>query len=302
MISNNTITIILIIAIVAIVFYIYFQRNKSRKDSHKNPGNYQNFDTLNNDSDAKIMKKSVKKSTKKLLKKSNQNNQKKKVRFDKTVKYNIYKQQSPEISSHNSPFDVDTILNSIYSDQSDISEDSNCSEISELSETSNHSELSDTNNNLCCNIIPSNLEDDTNNYWDSSFGLPLATDEEKNKFAKQIKKNHKNYEKALGNFTKHKTDDNIIIKTDTTIEMFKSPYTSDEDETELQRKPRTVKDIYDNKVAGPKAKPKKIKYKTANMVMYENENEMNGGFIKGTNIHGFDGNAGFKSADICDEF
>ena len=148
------------------------------------------------------------------------------------------------------------------------------------------------------NVCPSNLvQTDPEAMWDASFGLPLMNKEDKKKFVSKMQKNHKDFQKSLGQFTQYQTDNRTLIKTDITIDPFKPQHQS------KSLKGRTVKDIYDQQVAGPKAKPKRIKSRTATTVIYENEAEMNGGKIKGTNLCGFDGtNDGFKSAEFGNEF
>src|SRR5277367_150470 len=99
-----------------------------------------------------------------------------------------------------------------------------------------------------------------------------------------MQQNHKKYEKSVSEFAKYQTDRSTLIQTDTTINPFKPDHRSD------QLKGKTVKEIYDTQVAGPRAKPKKIKKKTTNGTTYVDESELNGGAISGTeNLHGFDG-------------
>lgn len=138
------------------------------------------------------------------------------------------------------------------------------------------------------NILPSNLELDPEETWDASFGLPLMSKEEKKNYFARMQKNHKKYEKSMGEFGQYQMDRSTVIQTDTTINPFKPDHRSD------TLKGRRIKDIYDEQVSGPKAKPKKVLKKNKNMTVYENESEMNGGIIEGTNMYGFDG--------ICDDY
>nr|AEX62657.1 hypothetical protein mv_L452 [Moumouvirus Monve] len=243
--------------------------------------------------------KTKKKSSKKNCKK---NKTKKRVRFNDNVEYNIYSNRSRSSDALSSPFltsnqhpkldecyisnnrspneiDVDSILSQVSSD---------CSSIS----GSIDSESIQSENN---HVVPSNLSDDAENIWHSSFGKPLLTQQEKNKFTQKIQKDHKNYEKCLGQFVKYQTDDSTVIKTDTTIDPFKKP-------NDPNLKNMTIKDIYDKQVCGPKAKPRTIKNTINNTVIYDDESELNGGFIKGTNLQGFDGTSDFKSAAFDNEF
>jgi len=150
-----------------------------------------------------------------------------------------------------------------------------------------------------CRVVPSNMDTkDPEETWFSSFGLPLMSAQEKESFTKKMKKNHDNYQKSMGEFTKYQMDDSTVIKTDITIDPFKPEKRNNKS---LQGK--AIKDIYDQQVAGPRARPKIIKKKTDTCTIYENESELNGGKIKGTNLCGFDGiSDSYKSAAFGNEF
>ena len=156
-----------------------------------------------------------------------------------------------------------------------------------------------TNSSTDSNVKPSNLEDN-NSDWDAGFGLPLMSKQEKTKFAEKIRQEHDDYTKSLGKFTKYKTDNSTIIKTDVTIDPFKPPKPNRYN----PQQGRSIKDIYDEQVAGPKAIQKKIIGKTSSGPIYENEDEMNGGQIKGSKtLFGYDcANDKFKNAVFGDEF
>lgn len=199
----------------------------------------------------------------------------KKVRFNDKIKYRAYK--TPKYSSQNaSQIDVDDIVSSIQKS------DSSCS-----------NELIETND-----IQPSNNDaTDPEATWDASFGTKLISDQEKKKFFNKIHENHQNYQKSLGQFTQYQTDDSTLIKTDITIDPFKPEHRSN------TLKGKTVKEIYDEQVAGPNVIPKKIKNVSSSSIVYENENVMNGGRIKGTNLHGYDSiHDGYKTAAFGDDF
>lgn len=121
------------------------------------------------------------------------------------------------------------------------------------------------------NVNPCN-DSESDDRWDKDIGNPLMTDRNKKRQLKKIEKEHDNFQKALGKFIKHQTDPNIIIKTDVTI---------DPNRGNNFQSGRLIKDIYDEKVQGPKAKPKKIKKITDASIVYSDENEMNNGKIKG---------------------
>jgi len=92
-------------------------------------------------------------------------------------------------------------------------------------------------------------------------------------------------------------DRSTIIQTETTINPFRPDHRS------KSLRGRAVKDIYDEQVAGPKAKPKRVKKRTQTGVVYENESELNGGIISGTKMYGFDGiNDSHKTAAFGNEF
>lgn len=250
----------------------------------------------------------VKKSKEKKNKKS------KKVTFDKNVKYNTYRNDSSQSissllsDSFNSPFncsdngqnkiDVDSILSTLASPSSLSSPRSPISPRSPRSPRSPISTISPlpvTKNKT--NIVASNYEQESpETIWDSSFGVPLMDKEEKKIFYKKIQDDHQDYQKSLGQFAKYQTDNSTLIKTDVTIDPFKPEKKSD------CLKGRSVKEIYDEQVAGPKAIPKKIRSTTCSEIIYEDELEMNGGKIKGTNLFGFDSSDGYKTATFGNEF
>jgi hypothetical protein len=159
------------------------------------------------------------------------------------------------------------------------------------SESCNESDMDKSETVIC----PSNL-DRQDDLWDAQFGLPLVDEKSKRKSINKIKHEHDKYGKSLGKFNSYQMDKNTIIKTDTTIDPFKS-----ENRHLLQGK--SIGDIYDKQVSGPKAPPKKILRRSSSSVIYENESDMNGGVLNGTTLHGYDGSAGgFQSANFENEF
>lgn len=138
--------------------------------------------------------------------------------------------------------------------------------------------------NLETKIIPSNLEtNDSGDTWDSSFGLPLMSQRERSDYFVKMMDNHKKFDTSMGEFYDYLTDQSTVIKTDVTIDPFKPSVRSG------NLKGKAVSDIYDEQVAGPQAKPKKIKFKNEMGTIYADESEMNGGKISGTNLFGFNG-------------
>jgi hypothetical protein len=148
-------------------------------------------------------------------------------------------------------------------------------------------------------VIPSNVDQtDPNDTWDSSFGLPLMSADEKRDYFNRMQQNHKKLEKSLGEFTEYQMDRSTVIKTDTSIDPFKPCHHS----PSLQD--QTIKDIYDSQVSTYKAKPKKVLKTTKSETVYQHESELNGGKINGTKgLHGFDGIGDtFKAASFGNEF
>lgn len=157
------------------------------------------------------------------------------------------------------------------------------------SSVSSESEMIDVENFLH-STDSSNAEET----WDSSFGIPLATKVQHQSHANDLIKNHQEYSNSFGKFNSYLTDDSTILKTDITIDPFKP-------ESKSKTSNRTIKDIYDEQVQGPKPKPKKIKKITKDNVVYENDSEMNGGNVMGTNLTGFDGGQ-FSNACFGNQF
>lgn len=123
----------------------------------------------------------------------------------------------------------------------------------------------------------SSLSSPTQNY-----SQPLVNENTKKEYYAKLQKNYKDYEKSIGEFVKYQTDDSLIIKTDTYINPFKPESRSND------YKGKAIKDIYDSMVAGPRAKPKKIKKITTNEVLYEDESELNSGRLQGCGIRSYD--------------
>lgn len=135
--------------------------------------------------------------------------------------------------------------------------------------------------NLSGNIIPSNFDvTNPNEKWDSSFGLPLMDKKEQAAFFTKMMDNYGKYTQTLDKFGQYVTDQSTVIKTDTTIDPFKSSMNSEK----LHGK--TVQEIYDEQVRGPRIVEKKIKARTSDGIVYHDESELNGGLMKGINLVG----------------
>lgn len=266
--SNSIIFIIIILAVTWLVVYFYYHHNNKKKN---------NIVSINS-SNLPIGN---------LSKPSKRKN--KKVRFNKEVEYNIYKKI--DVDDILSPKKNDVNLNNL--EGNDIANHLNPKK--PINKQVNRLQVfSDINNSP----LPSNLEqNNVNEQWDANFGVPLYTKDEQKKFVHKMQRNMENYARSLGDMVQYQTDKNTIIKTDITIDPFASPITQ---KNNFQG--RTIKEIYDEQVAGPRVVPKRIKKKTPTTIIYENESDMNGGMID-TNLYGFDGiKDEYKSASFGDEF
>lgn len=224
---------------------------------------------------------------------------KKQVRFNNKVKMNTYSRRNPIRSvSPSRPqrnpredkldrLDVDDILSEIYSEENSDS-DLRSQSRSNSKPIRKPLEIKPANDDL----------DDEEESWDSAFGMPLMEEYEKKKYIANLNKSNASYGKSLGEFAQHQLDDSTLIKTDTTIDRFKPPSTQ-----KSRFGGKTIGDIYDEQTAGPIARPKRIKSRTADMTTYENESELNGGLIKGSNLLGFEaGGSSHQMADFGDQF
>lgn len=261
--SNSIILIIVILIITWLIVYFYYHhKNKIKNNLPSIKSSYTPDQNLS---------------------KSNKRKNKK-VRFSKDIEYRTYKK-----------IDVDDILTpKEYNNYFGKNETDNA--INKSNKQVNRLQTIPNSNNPL--PLPSNLEqDNSGDQWDSNFGVPLYTKDEQKIFVEKMQRNMENYARSLGDMVQYQTDKNIIIKTDTTIDPFKPPLTQ---RNSFQG--RTIKEIYDEQVAGPRAIPKRIKQKTPTTIIYENESEMNGGAISG-NLYGFDGiKDEFKCASFGDEF
>lgn len=274
--ANNIYLIIFILIIIAIIVYFYYN-GKSIIPSI-NDTNDNNKIHSNNASIKTPKRKQIQSNLKKILK-----NNRKKVRFDDKI--NVF---SPNKNKSNTK----SKYGSKYNSNKPIDVDSIMGKEIDLDEV-----LSD-NKQFTSKVMPANLDiTDPEQSWYNNFGSPLIGADEKKKFYAKMQKNYKNYEKAMGEFTKYQTDNSTIIKTDVTIDPFKPENRNN------KLKGKAIKDIYDEQVAGPKAKPKKIKHQTDTNVIYDNESELNGGLISGSNLCAFDNiSDDYKAAAFGNEF
>lgn len=289
MISKNIIILIIALIAIGIIVYFYYHYSNSTDNVIK----------------PKLYKYKLNK--RKPFKKSQQKS-KKKVRFNDKVEYNIYQNNqnsSMEKESYQDIFDLDSspsgdlISSPIKSPQSQNSLDSLDSLL--FYGINSLSPKSDIINNgmeieLDSDIMPCNHLSPEEK-WDAHFGLPLMNKEEKKKYTNKILKDHKLYGNSLGKFTEYQMDRNTINQNETTINPFKPNHQS------CQLKNKTIKEIYDEQVAGPKPIPKKIEKITKDGITYQNESELNGGRLKGTYLKAFDNiNDPYKNATFGNEF
>jgi hypothetical protein len=285
--SNNPFIIIFIFVIIGIVIYCYY--------NYKNP----NANDFVSDVDSGKYQIQKQKNMSKPKHKLKPKPKTKQVRFNDNIKYNFYNRSASNRSASLSPAQI--YVDDIMSEDGGLSsyEKYNSPKCKRSPKTFVEIDLDDDVVALDTNVMPSNL-DQTNpeETWDASFGLPLMSNNEKKDYFDKMQKNHKRYEKSLSEFTKYQTDSSTIIKTETTIDPFKPDHRSE------SLKGRAIKDIYDEQVAGPKAKPKRVKRRSSSRVIYEDESELNGGAIPGTNnLHGYDGvNETQKTAAFGNEF
>jgi len=257
MFSNNLIYVIMFFITIGIIVYIYLDRSSVN-----------NFEP-------------IKKRTKSCIKKKDKKRRsKKKVRFDDNVKYHYY----------DTPIDMDKVL---YGSRTELHQyRQKAEQLSELSEhDSEETQLkpvlsdSDHQNHFAVpdfNINASNLEM-PDNAWDASFGVPLVNKDERKVHFDRVQKSNKKYEQNMGDFVEYQTDRSSVVEPEFKIDPFKPTKVSNE----LTSK--KIREIYDEQVQTPKAKPKKIRNKSLGVTYYENETENNGGMIRGTHLHGSKG-------------
>ncbi len=140
-------------------------------------------------------------------------------------------------------------------------------------------------------IYPANLTKNNNN-WDTNFDNQIIDKNEMSKYFEKIKKDNKKIIKAISDFKEYQDDRSNVIEKDAP-DPFKHVHHS---------QGRAIKDIYDEQVSNPKPVPKKIKTKTKNEIIYDNEDVMNGGKIKGTSLSGYNLDNSYKDAKFHNDF
>ena len=246
MITNNTLLLIIIIIIIGFIVYALHNYNNN---------NNTNIDTMDNINMSKPENK-----------KSNKLDSKKHVRFSNDIDYNIYSddsfttEKSTEINKlFGSSNDNNLKLENLWEINSDDKKETtkiNLDDIDldDIYKDDNKEKDNKTSIEKKCvkNIIkPSNTEEPEQT-WYNSFFTPLMDEEEKAKYYAKLMQNYKNYEKSFGEFINYQTDNDTLIITDTTIDRFKA------EKINNKGKGKAIKDIYDELVAPPKAKPKEM--------------------------------------------
>lgn len=213
---------------------------------------------------------------------------KKKVRFNDNIQKNVYpklKSISEYSIDHFSSVNEDSVnssLNTYSLSNSDSLRNSDESTDSGYSDgTQEYSENS---------VQAYGQNNSSESEWDAQFGVPLLSKQYQEKFKKGMLKKHQNYGNSLDEYTKYVMDNESMIEPNEEINP-KDFYG------------KTIQEVYDKQTARIKPKNKKIKYQNSDITIYEDENEMNGGKMKGTNVTGFNGASGkYKSADFANEF
>ena len=127
------------------------------------------------------------------------------------------------------------------------------------------------------------IEPSATDTWDSSFGIPLMDPEEKRMFAQRMQANMNKYTHAVDKFAEFRDNRDNVEKAQTTLD----PFVTDHRSSSLIGK--TIKEIYDEQTAGPRPKPKEVLDRTRTNTYYKDENSMNGAYLEGTRLTGFDG-------------
>ncbi len=137
------------------------------------------------------------------------------------------------------------------------------------------------NNNIVANntSIYDDYEDET---WETAFQGTLLDDKTK-KIQREINNNNQSYRD-------YNLDNNLIMNLDTTIPYYPKRFDKAEGgpSGKQETKGKTIKSIYDNKVANIIALPKEIKYETDARWIYKDESTLNGGKMNKTGLTGYD--------------
>ena len=289
MISDNIFLIIFILLIIGVIVYFYY--------------NYQGDATIPEDNKVVFQKNKKHHNLKyqKSVDKKKMGQKRPNVKYNMKTSRSISNPYSKSQSKSQSKINVDDLFASVM--KPSMSPNCSISVTSSFSDDIRNSKVdltsSNSSNSMTPSPKPSNLEDpiEPEALWDASFGLPLMDEKEKKIFAAKMHQEHKDYTKSLSKFSKYQTDNSTLIKTDITIDPFKPKPEA------KSLNGRAIKDIYDEQVSGPKAIPKRIIGKTDNAIIYDSETEMNGGYIKGTNLYGFDGIcSGYTKAIFGNDF
>jgi len=119
--------------------------------------------------------------------------------------------------------------------------------------------------------------------WETNYGQPLATCDQKKAYAKKLAEGNKSYINALSAIHDYTTDESTIIRP-TLIDPFRQP--------ELF-KGKPIRTLYDQMTQNVKAKPKEVSGITGGVTTYDDDKLYNGGV---------DGAVDFSTADYGDAF
>jgi hypothetical protein len=183
-----------------------------------------------------------------------------------------------------------------YDDKVDVYDPDLSETAAALSDTDSDIEfdIADETNSYDYDKIKTHNSVNVSNNWDDSFGIPLMSKDEKRNFAQKMQKNHKQYTKSMGKIDKFVNDKSNVIMSTPQVD----PHISDK-----QLLGKSVSEIYDSQVTSVKAVPMKIKKLASGQIVYENENENNGGKLQDSNLYGYDSKGStYKLSTFGDEF
>jgi hypothetical protein len=114
-------------------------------------------------------------------------------------------------------------------------------------------------------LRPANMsEENPDGEWGNAFNPQFVQNEQK-KFLRKLQRSHKHRAQSLKDLAKfHEQQDGMVEYAEL-----------------INPAGKTIREVYENRTAPPKAKPKKIKHKGRNLTTYEGENEMNSGMLRG---------------------
>lgn len=122
-------------------------------------------------------------------------------------------------------------------------------------------------------------EDET---WETAFQGTLLDS--------KTKKIHNDINNKNETYRDYNLDANLLMNLDTTIPYYPKKLKNNE------TKGKTIKSIYDNKVANIVALPKEIEYETDSRWIYKNESTLNGGKMNKNGLTGYDDDISYNGS------